>query len=256
MTPEQENAVETVTREVAAYGDQLIPGAAEQIGRLWGVGAIGKMGPVQRAEAIAKGMGSPLVDRFRNPAYDPASNTDPVREAIGHHSLQLREGAADELATAWRGELAGRNPVALAGEVARRINAPANAGYLKNPPPEPLYAGRLRALLTANFGDVMTPNGITGLIGDRGRQYQGMPDHQVILQVAAVMKYPGFAEQYGTGRTIEAGDRRLSGGGTHTTPAREPVKLPIQPATPNREAASGRFATAETAAPPRRLPSF
>lgn len=254
MTPDQTAAAEAVTAEVKAYSDQLVPGAAEAIGRLWA--PLAKMPPEQRAQEVAKRMASPLVARWRDPGYDPEAAPTPLERAIGQQAHKLRDGAAAELATAWSAELAGRDPTRLAGEVARRLADPANVGFLKDQPADRPYVARLDKLLWDNFSDVLDPARVKDLIRDRGQQFARMSDQQVIMMVAGSLGSAAVREKYGKGLALEPGDLRLRGAsketimGTRTVRTAQPAPATL-PSAPARDQ-GGRFAPTTPAAPRRR----
>lgn len=225
MTPDQTAAAEVITREVAdGYGDQLVPGAAEHLGHIWAAGGMGNMPADRRAEEIAKRVASPLVDRFRDPGYDPATAPTPVERALRQQSHRLADGAVEGLAGRWSVDLAGRDPARVAGEVARRLDQLGEQDhrkFLKAPYQAPAYEDRVYALLSANFDDLMSVDGKMALARDRGKEFSRMSDQQIILMVAGSLRASVVAAKYSGGATIAAGDPRLQGRGEYTTPARE-----------------------------------
>lgn len=251
MTPEQEANAALVTAEVAGYADQLVPGAVEHLGKIWG--GLASRPAEARAEEIARRMEIPpegkpdLIARFRNPAYDPESDTDPVRTAIGRQGHKLRDGAADELAGELRVELAGRPAPVVAREVARHIAA--NPGYLKNPPAESPRLARVRALVGANFPE-LGPAGVDRLVAERGQQLGPQSDAQLIMNVAVALGSSVVAERYGTTRTVPADDARRRGVAIRTVTVTRPAPAPAP--APARDDA-GKFAEAsKPAGPPKR----
>ena len=209
MTPEQTAAAETVTAELQAYSDQLVPGAAEAMGQRWF--NVGSMPPEQRAAEIARRVASPMADQWRSPGYDPKTAPTPLERAISQQAHKLRAGAAAELVKEWGPELAGRDPVRMAGEVARRLATPGNVGFLKDQPADPAYVSRLDALIWSNFSDVLDPARVKDLIRDRGREFSRMTEQQVIMLVAGSLRATANREKYGKGVEIQPGDLRLRG---------------------------------------------
>ena len=249
MTPEKIVAMETMNAALQGYEDEglFVPGTTEVLSDRWS--NLASYPPDRLAEEVARRIESGLADRFKNPGYDPASAKVPVVAAIRRHSAQLKDGAVDELARSWAASLAGRAPIQLAGEVARRINSPENVRYLRNPPELSANQTRMYSLLS-NFHDVLPEEGKTRLIAERGRDFQNLSDRQVISAVAATLSTGLGAKRYSASRVIARDDERnqaldFNAGSPH---APKPATT-----TPSRDAA-GRFGSTPT--PPARKPGF
>ena len=252
MTPEQTAAGEVVATEIRdGYADQLVEGSSEQLGHRWH--PLANLPPERRAEEIARRMASPLVDRFRDPSFDPATADSPLKVALRQQSHKLADGAVDRLSSEWAADFAGRDPARTAGEVARRVNHPSNGQHLRVRPEAPAHEDRVYTLLSANFDDVLSVDGKMALVQERGREFAQLSDDQIVMTVAGSLRSSVVAERYGATETIQTGDLRLRGIGQHTTPARTTATPPAKSA-PTRES-DGRF-TSGTSKPRDRRMSF
>lgn len=206
------NPAEVVRDDILRYGNQLVPGAAEQLAARWI--DLAKQSPEKRAETIATRMASPMVDRFRNPEFvapklENGAELSPLRASLARHSDRLRPGAVDELSGRWAIEMAGKSPAQIEGEVVRRLGDRNNNGFLSVYIPEPPHERRVIDLLQKNFADVISLDGIYQLARERGRDLQKMTDQTAISTLGKILSAGATARRYGA-TVLPPGDKRAS----------------------------------------------
>lgn len=149
-----------VVIEAKSYGDELLPGAAEELAKLLPTSRVGFLSPAGAAEAVATLIADPLhAGRLRNVEHAPPTTPEgrPVstlRAALMRHAGKLGPGSVEALHDAWALSLATSSPERIAAEVVRRLGLPANAAHLRVPPPPSETEKLARSVITKFFAEV------------------------------------------------------------------------------------------------------
>ena len=227
---------EIVTAEVAKYGDELVPGAAEKLGAIWA--SLGTLGADKRAEQVAKNMEGEFAGRYRDPekvAAKLANGADPgpLRRALARNADRLAPGAVDALAGQLAHQVAGKRPHEVAGFVERFLASRDAHPHLAVRPELPAHEQRLTDLLYRNFSQEMSHGQIAEIARDNRGQLRGLDDKRVVEMVGRTLR-------------LSAADPRVSGGpgSIEHRPAAVPSPAPAR-------ATDGTFKAAE-ATPPRK----
>ena len=120
--------------ELLRYGDELLPGAAEELAALW-AGEFDGLAPHQLAEAVAQRLEDPeLAEQFTCPRTYEAGAFGPLRRVLRRHAADLKPGMQETLTRLWRIEMRSWPLPRIAGEVARRLRSPEFAVYRRDHP--------------------------------------------------------------------------------------------------------------------------
>lgn len=150
-----EQAVRAEIEKYEASGE-LVTGSAATLAGLW-KSTLGALAPGALAEGVAKNLGLPGIQRFRNPEYAPprlpnGSEASPLRRELARRGLP--EAEVEALVGQWGVDLGGITGPRLAGLVADRLHraalkaaAPSAPEARPTPSPAPTRAA----------GDTPTP---------------------------------------------------------------------------------------------------
>jgi hypothetical protein len=186
--------VNPVERELRRYGKQLLPGAVEQLTKMWA--PLASWPPDKLAEEVAARVQGKLGERFRNPDYTPPPEAkNPLRAALLRHADELSEPetTVEKLVSAWGLAVAGKTPSQIEGEVTRRLSRREGWQYLKVHPERPLAERQVREALDRFRGELKAGVDLDALAQAWAPEVGQGPPHAVRRAVAARLAMPVHA---------------------------------------------------------------
>jgi hypothetical protein len=147
-------------KELLRYGDELLPGAAEELIALW-ADELDGLTTDRLAEEVAMRLEDPEVaERFVCPrTYEAGGALSPLRRVLQRHAQELKPGALATLARHWRIEMRKWSLPRIAGEVERRLHSPEYVSYRRD---HPCPEDRVREAL-GRFADDLIPEAVDTL---------------------------------------------------------------------------------------------
>jgi hypothetical protein len=196
-----------VLDELRRYGNQLVPGGAEQLAGQWQFLASRPRGAI--AEEVSRRLAT-FGGKYLNPEYvPPAGPRSPLRAVLERNADLLAGGAKsiDKVMARLAVSLAGKDPHEVAGAVIEHLGKRENHDLLAAPPPRPKSERNIELLLNAHFGEVPTTQR-AALAEDVTGRFGQMPDDAIVRHLATMLRFAPVAAKYGLGKPLDAKDPR------------------------------------------------
>lgn len=119
---------ELATQEFLRYGNELVPGAAERLGRLF-ADRVGHPSAEARMREAVEVLDAPLAARYRNVEHKAPTTADgqpasPLRVAIARYKDDLRPDVLDQIHDLLAADVAGLPPARVAAALGRFLDRP------------------------------------------------------------------------------------------------------------------------------------